>query len=156
MKTGTKQLGNTTGERIVWLRNYYLISRKDLYDALKKSYPDIAPAYTSIQGWEAGKMPRRSMITMLAKFFKCSEDFLLCKSDNYKLDGTFHLKIKPKELCMYDGEPVLLSIMQEDGNLKECYALVNVRHSCLVFKDRQTLAFNQLSENVEIFAIYPN
>lgn len=145
-------LGNTTGERVKWLREHFNLSRQELYEALKKSYPDLAPSYTTIQGWEqAGKQPRRNMITILANFFKCTEDFLLCKTDCYVSNRLYSLRIQITDLFNYDGEPVWLSLKTEDGRYVQSYALVNAECGRLVFSDQQSLAFDKINKNVEIY-----
>lgn len=146
-------LGNTTGERVKWLREYFNLSRQELYEALKKSYPDLAPSYTTIQGWEqAGKQPRRNTITILAKFFKCTEEFLLCKSDYYVFNRLYCLRIQVTDLFNYDGEPVWLSLKTEDGRYIHRYALVNAEYGRLVFNDQKALAFDKINKDIEIYA----
>ncbi len=147
-------LGNTTGERVKWLREYYGLSRKDLYEALKETFPGLAPSYTAIQGWELQKkQPRKNIISMLAKFFKCTESFLLCQSDIYQSNDIYSQKIQIEDLIYYDGKPVLLSLLKKDKSYYQNYALVNAESGYLIFKDQQALAFDKIDEAVEIYTI---
>lgn len=143
--------GSTVGERIMWLRKLFGLSRRDLYHLLVENYPDTAPSYTAIQGWEMlGKIPRPEKLKMLSNFFQCPESFILAKSEDFGKSSKYMLQISVSELHLYDGEPVLITLTTKSSVISS-YALVNAEQKYLVFNDKQSIPFDKISSNAKIY-----
>ena len=143
--------GNTTAERIKWLRKKHGMSRQDLFNKILENYPNVSLSYSTLQGWERGKMPRPASVEILCSIFECTQDFIICESTDPILTGVVKT-LSIQDLMYYDAEPVMIMRENKEGFTSHDYALVNYPEKCLVFKDGSRLLFDNIHSKTVIAA----